>query len=314
MKSEPSDQLPASFLTALSPSQQVLFSVLTANWRELVICTVKIGVVVTVGLIVWFYHWRKDDGGDSPDSEAAAVDSDTFNDEVPKRVCGICFEEVETWKMHKNRICSHSFCCDCTTKHIEAKIQANAKNIICPEVNCNTLLDSNSCRKILSNSIIDKWDEFLCKSLIPISQRIYCPFRDCLAMLVNDSGQTLVQVQCPACRRLFCATCSVPWHPEFSCEDFRRLNGKREKRGEQFVNELAKKNNWRKCPNCKVFVEKTEGCMHITCRCKFEFCYRCGVKWSKHKSCKSGYWVTDFAKKIGSLFYSETYGYLRIYA
>lgn len=292
MKFQPYDQIPASLLIAIYPPRRWIFSLFIGNWstltpldwRELVICTVEIGVVVTVGLIIWLYHWKKVDGEDFPDP----LNTGTFNYEPPKSLCGICFEDVEAWKMYKNSICSHSFCCDCTTKHIGAKIQTNVINILCPQVNCKTPLDFNSCQKILPKKIIDKWDELVCMSLIPVSQRIYCPFRDCLAMLVNDSGRTLIEVKCPACRRLFCATCSVAWHPEFSCEEFRRLNGKREKRGEQFVIELAKKNSWRKCPNCKVFVEKTEGCLHITCRCKFEFCYRCGEKWSQHKrSCKS---------------------------
>ncbi|KAI3838575.1 hypothetical protein MKW92_014509 [Papaver armeniacum] len=51
--------------------------------------------------------------------------------------------------------------------------------------------------------------------------------------------------------------------------------------------QLAKKKNWRKCPGCKYYVEKTMGCMHVTCRyvghqilCGSEFCYGCGAKWS----------------------------------
>lgn len=28
-------------------------------------------------------------------------------------------------------------------------------------------------------------------------------------------------------------------------------------------------------------VEKVEGCNHITCKCKYEFCYLCGGAWNK---------------------------------
>ncbi|KAF7508478.1 hypothetical protein GJ744_009191 [Endocarpon pusillum] len=34
------------------------------------------------------------------------------------------------------------------------------------------------------------------------------------------------------------------------------------------------------CPRCKAPVEKGGGCKHIRCRCGFEFCYGCLVKWS----------------------------------
>ncbi|MFS7985244.1 putative IBR domain, E3 ubiquitin ligase RBR family [Helianthus anomalus] len=37
---------------------------------------------------------------------------------------------------------------------------------------------------------------------------------------------------------------------------------------------LAKKKKWRKCPNCNFFVEKAEGCVHITCRSNHYGCRR----------------------------------------
>lgn len=50
------------------------------------------------------------------------------------------------------------------------------------------------------------------------------------------------------------------------------------------------------CPGCKVFIEKTGGCDHITCsQCSYEFCYGCSADYkailrddnSRHKrSCK----------------------------
>ncbi|KAM2993604.1 hypothetical protein FF2_045682 [Malus domestica] len=50
------------------------------------------------------------------------------------------------------------------------------------------------------------------------------------------------------------------------------------------VLELAKKNKWRRCPTCKFIVEKNEGCLHITCRCGYEFCYACGKYWRHFQS------------------------------
>lgn len=29
---------------------------------------------------------------------------------------------------------------------------------------------------------------------------------------------------------------------------------------------LAKNNNWRRCPKCRIFVEKIEGCRYMKCR------------------------------------------------
>jgi E3 ubiquitin-protein ligase RNF144 len=30
---------------------------------------------------------------------------------------------------------------------------------------------------------------------------------------------------------------------------------------------LLKSQNWRRCPECRAIVERTEGCPHISCRC-----------------------------------------------
>ena len=32
------------------------------------------------------------------------------------------------------------------------------------------------------------------------------------------------------------------------------------------------------CPQCGVHIHKTDGCNHMTCRCRCEFCWICGVE------------------------------------
>lgn len=207
--------------------------------------------------------------------------------EQTQRFCEICLENKETWQMFDNATCSHSFCYDCTSKHIISKIQDNIKVITCPGMNCSTVLDSNVCRSIIPEDVLEKWDESLCKSLILESQKVYCPFSDCSVMLVNDSSEVITEIKCPLCQRLLCAACRVPWHSEFTCKEFQKMNSKKKGREELMVATLAKKKHWMKCPRCKLYVEKTEGCLHITCRCRYEFCYRCGSKWSSnHGGCK----------------------------
>ncbi|KAG8933605.1 hypothetical protein FRC02_011527 [Tulasnella sp. 418] len=40
--------------------------------------------------------------------------------------------------------------------------------------------------------------------------------------------------------------------------------------------ELARRAGWRRCPRCKMIVERSSGCAHMSCRCGHHFCYRCG--------------------------------------
>jgi hypothetical protein len=46
------------------------------------------------------------------------------------------------------------------------------------------------------------------------------------------------------------------------------------------VQALAEKKGWKTCPKCSQVVERTEGCLHMTCRCKAQWCYSCLRDWS----------------------------------
>ena len=93
-------------------------------------------------------------------------------------------------------------------------------------------------------------------------------------MLVDDGGEVVTASECPNCRRLFCAQCRVVWHAGIDCSEFQRLS--KDERGTEdiMLMELAKQKSWRRCPRCKFYVEKTDGCLHITCRLAINACTR----------------------------------------
>jgi hypothetical protein len=47
----------------------------------------------------------------------------------------------------------------------------------------------------------------------------------------------------------------------------------------------SKKKDCKKCPSCKSHILKNGGCNHMTCKCKYEFCWECLLKW-KDPTCK----------------------------
>ncbi|KAA8542025.1 hypothetical protein F0562_023177 [Nyssa sinensis] len=165
-------------------------------------------------------------------------------------ICEICVEEKEVDEMFRNEYCHHSFCTDCISKHVATKIQESIHVVTCPGLNCKGVLEPDTCR-------------------------------DCSAMLVNDNVEVIRESECPICRRLFCAQCYVPWHSGVECEEFQGLHENERAREDLMVRELARDKKWMRCPHCKFFVEKTEGCVHLTCRCGFQFCYACGANWSE---------------------------------
>ncbi|KAL2541763.1 RING/U-box superfamily protein [Abeliophyllum distichum] len=215
--------------------------------------------------------------------------NDQVTDEVvgesSRRFCDICIGSKESDEMFTIPRCSHLFCTDCICKHVGITIKETGV-VKCPGLDCRATLDIDACREIMPNDVITMWADVLCESLIPPSQKFYCPYKDCSAMLINDSDEIIRESECPFCWRLFCAQCIVPWHSGVECEEFQRLNENERGREDLMVYELAKQKNWQRCPKCKFYVDKTEGCLHISCRCNFEFCYACGATWtSTHGGC-----------------------------
>ncbi|KAJ6694863.1 RBR FAMILY RING FINGER AND IBR DOMAIN-CONTAINING [Salix koriyanagi] len=201
--------------------------------------------------------------------------------------CEICVERKENGQMFKTESCVHSFCNDCISRHVATKVHDGTIIVTCPGLNCRAVLELDTCRPIMTRTVIDLWEDALCEEVINASQRFYCPFKDCSALLINDNeGEPIIESECPFCHRLFCARCSAPWHSGIECEEFQRLNEDERGREDLMLRELANDKKWSRCTQCKFYVERTDGCPHMLCRCGFEFCYGCGEKWSgTHGGC-----------------------------
>ncbi|XP_065868882.1 E3 ubiquitin-protein ligase RSL1-like [Euphorbia lathyris] len=209
--------------------------------------------------------------------------------ESSKAFCEICAERKEKDEMFAIERCIHSICSDCISKHVAVRIQGGSRIVTCPGLGCEAVLELDSCRPTLPEGVIDLWEKVLCEEMISAAHRFYCPFKDCSAMLVDDNegGEVIRESECPLCHRLFCAQCHVPWHSGVNCEAFQGLNEDERGKEDLMVMQLANAHKWSRCPQCKFYVERTEGCPHITCRCKFQFCYGCGSEWtSNHGGCE----------------------------
>ncbi|KAJ0249309.1 RING/U-box superfamily protein [Hirschfeldia incana] len=209
-----------------------------------------------------------------------------------KTLCMICMDEKSPSDIFRGS-CTHYYCTECTVRYVTTKIEENIAMIKCPDVECTRLLEPNSCRGIIPGDVFERWDKALCESLILSSDKVYCPFEDCSAMMVVDDddqgGGEVAETECPSCHRLFCARCKVKWHAGIRCEEFQRVGntGKKKNSDEEdaMLIQMAKNKQWRRCPSCKFYVEKIDGCVHMRCRCGFNFCYRCGAPWSYTHAC-----------------------------
>ncbi|KAG2312890.1 hypothetical protein Bca4012_027494 [Brassica carinata] len=203
--------------------------------------------------------------------------------------CMICMDEKSFSDIFRGTTsCTHSYCTECTVRYVATKVKENEARIKCPDMNCTQLLEPYTCLDLIPKDLLVRWDKALCESLIMSSEKVYCPFENCSAVMVvddGDDGDKVTQTECPSCHRLFCAQCEVPWHAGSRCKE-KKKKTKNSDKEDAMLMDLAKQKQWRRCPNCKFYVEKSLGCLHIICRCGFHFCYRCGSSSDMHHSCR----------------------------
>ncbi|KAL6010539.1 hypothetical protein ACLOJK_000973 [Asimina triloba] len=110
--------------------------------------------------------------------------------------------------------------------HAKPRIQKKSLSVQFPEPGCKRVLEPVLWQVILPPDVFDWWSRALCESLIPESMKFYCPFEDCLGLLVDERGEDgvlILESECPHCRSLFCANCKAPWHSEISCDDYQKM-------------------------------------------------------------------------------------------
>ncbi|XP_047974509.1 E3 ubiquitin-protein ligase RSL1-like [Salvia hispanica] len=178
--------------------------------------------------------------------------------------------------------CDHSYCTQCVSNYVAARLQESITAIGCPVPGCAGFLEPQHCRTILPREVFDRWGDALCEALILGAERFYCPYKECSALLIADGSETVVQSECPECRRLFCAPCKVAWHAGIECDEFQRLKKDERSNEDLKLIKLAKDSKWIRCPSCRIYISKSEGCLYMRCRCGMAFCYNCGAKMDVH--------------------------------
>ena len=102
----------------------------------------------------------------------------------------------------------------------------------------------------------------------------YCPTPGCKYICSYDKNE--FNLICPLCHKSYCLQCKTEWHQNLTCEEYQKSKKKEDDENDIKFEEYVKGNNFKQCPNCKRWVEKTEGCDHIFCPCGTHFCYNCG--------------------------------------
>ena len=189
--------------------------------------------------------------------------------------------------------------------------------MICPIPGCGFSIHHTiirGCTKDLNNE--DAWNKYcefqddnLIAEELQKGSMFRCPTKNCNnAFEYSIRPNRSLPFQCGSCTQSYCINCKAlqsgnqnseqgarkfsfgPGHHPHTCEEQIQLlerdaETKRKFEEWKVLNEAAQRlfeeamlqKGWKQCPSCGIYIERNEGCDHMTCRnCKCNFCYICG--------------------------------------
>jgi hypothetical protein len=103
----------------------------------------------------------------------------------------------------------------------------------------------------------------------------YCANAACASFIPPANYDGPDAARCGNCNTETCRQCRTTSHAGRACTADAATDQ---------VRALAAVVGWKTCPACMTMVERRDGCLHMSCLCGAEFCYRCGGYW---RACRS---------------------------
>ncbi len=194
--------------------------------------------------------------------------------------CIVCYDEVtRKSQQFKRSCCSEVVCRSCMAEVVKTNIHSEGRvQIMCPSPDCDGVVTREEIIDLVDRPTMDKYER-LCANQEVSKFRKTCP--NCNEITERRLPKKLwnyhskdIHVTCQKCKHDWCFNCHAPWHKGVTCRQFQK--------GDKQFKKWTKSNkngvpNCQKCPVCRVNIQKSAGCNHMTCnRCRTEFCYRCG--------------------------------------
>jgi len=203
--------------------------------------------------------------------------------------CQICFDKK---KIDENCItleCDHRFCQECLRNDIVMKMKdkkVKEEDIKC--FNCKEPISHFIIQNVLNFKEFRQFEKetmaFNTKNFIRSDEIVVkCQNAKCNNLVIISKKFDVTHYKCHVCGLLFCVRgCTKP-HNGKTCEEQKKHENN--VKNDQLFDQVKFNEKLRDCPSCGLTVQKTEGCNHMTCICKFEFCYVCGAKYRSCSHC-----------------------------
>ncbi|OLN96437.1 putative E3 ubiquitin-protein ligase rbrA 1 [Colletotrichum chlorophyti] len=173
--------------------------------------------------------------------------------------------------------CGHTYCAECLYIIIQQSTTDESKM---PPRCCTQPIPGSIIQKILTREEQQVFLKAVLQFSTPWEARIFCPNTACGEFIPPRNRidpKHPFDVVCRKCRTRVCVMCKRNAHAiGKDCPADWELDA---------VLKMGEKSGWRRCYKCRTLVELSQGCTHMTCRCKAQFCYICGAIWNPSVGC-----------------------------
>ncbi|XP_035659765.1 E3 ubiquitin-protein ligase RNF19A-like [Branchiostoma floridae] len=218
----------------------------------------------------FFIELDRDETESSPRLSASLVGEFTVTE------CGVC---LETQALHRRPCCNFPVCDACLKQYFTTQVLQAIVKLYCCSSECQSTVSREEITFRLDDDARLKFQRYLVEANrephVKTCPRCSEPMTvDKRLVSKKDWSPEEAMVVCKECSMVWCFPCHAPWHEGVNCRLYQK--------GDKLLKVWAKEEcqgqvNAQKCPKCKIYIQRTSGCDHMTCtRCKTEFCYRCG--------------------------------------
>jgi IBR domain, a half RING-finger domain len=192
----------------------------------------------------------------------------------PGSKCPVCQDEITSLLQ---LACGHGYCTVCLQHFLTTASDIKIFPLSCmgDNNNCHVPIAISTIQKLLSPQ---QFKHLLNTAFNTYIERFpqefrHCPTPGCSQVYRYSTSSILSVLHCPSCLLDVCSSCHKEAHAQMTCKEWALYVDPAEQ--ERLNDQLAKKSGFRKCPECKVWIEKNGGCNHVSCKCGAQICWGC---------------------------------------
>jgi len=208
--------------------------------------------------------------------------------------CGICGELADEDEMFSLN-CFHWYCQTCWENYLRVAITDREVKVSCPCSDCKMIVTLDMIKFLCNSELHAEARKLQVKAFVEEKRdrkvmATYCknPI-GCNGVLLMAEDANCTEATCSLCASSYCFVCDLPPHAPVPCDllaDWEQRGGYLET-GQDADMEARKikQLTTKPCPKCGTRIEKNGGCPHMSCRCKYQFCWECGGDYHTSVSC-----------------------------